>query len=79
MTVNMSISVEGNNNQSRFKKRKKKTVFHFRQYHHHHHHHHYNYCSHYVNFIVATSDDEELGKGIILFNLIRCIWSLTIE
>ena len=77
----MSISVEGNNIQSRLKEKKKerkeKRFF----------------IS--VNiiiiiiiiiliivliiFIVATSDEEELGKGIILSTLIQCIWSLTIE
>ena len=74
MTVNMSISVEANNNQSRLKKKKKKRFF----------------ISLniiiiiiiiivLIIFIIATSDDEELGKGIILSTLIQCIWSLTIE
>ena len=79
MTVNMSISVEGNNNQSRLKEKKKERKE--KQF----------FIS--VNiiiiiiiliivliiFIVATSDEEELGKGIILSTLIQCIWSLTIE
>ena len=74
MTVNMSISVEANNNQSRLKIKKKKRFF----------------ISLniiiiiiiiivLIIFIIATSDDEELGKGIILSTLIQCIWSLTIE